>query len=234
MKNRNWLWGLFFIVGAVLLVLSASGLELGVTLWQLFVGFVCVGIILKSLFKLEFFGIFLPLAVMFWFFRGHFPYPVSDMRVWPIFLAAVFLSIGCSILFKRKKKKFPFVYIGRDCDGSETENLTGSVVHSSVSFGDAVKYVYSDSLEKGKFECSFGAMQIHLEQATLKDNFAVIEVACSFGGMDIYVPKEWNVQNSVTSSFGDATDNTRHNPANTSTIHIIGGVSFGGVDIHSV
>lgn len=234
MKNRSWFWGLFFIAGAGVLLLSALGSPLGISLWDLLLTLVFVAILLQSLPRGEWFGIIMPIAFLYMIYDKYLPAPFSDISAWYVLLIAAFLATGLSILFK--KKRVFHVNIGGDksFSSSSGENLTGSEVYSDLSFGDAVKYIYSDNLEKGDFDCSFGTMKIYFDQATLKDNRATVHVDCSFGAVELYIPREWNVVNNVSSSFGHNSDSTKYRQDNEITLYLEGDVSFGEIKIITI
>ena len=102
-RNRNWFWGLFFIVGALILLSSALGWSFGLSLWQWFVVIFMSSIILKSIPRLEYFGIIMPLPFIYLTINQYLPEAYQNLNGFTLILVALFLSIGLSILFKKKR-----------------------------------------------------------------------------------------------------------------------------------
>jgi len=238
MRNRNWFWGLFFVVGGILFFAQTLGWTFGLTLWQLFVIILMASIILKSIANLEFFGLLMPLPFIYMVTRNYFPAPYDSINSFALMVTAAFLSIGLSILFKRRRHiSFGHMFgksnnFKRDkIERTSKEQLSGDEVYSSVSFGDSVKYVYSDGLRKAEFDCTFGSMKVYFDEAIIADGTADIYVDCSFGEMSLFFPREWKIINDVSYSFGSVDDHSSINPGDGPVVHIRGDVSFGEISI---
>ena len=64
MKNKNLIWGLFFILAGVALILDRTGLLGSVSVWSVVISLLLVPVIVTSVRHLNFWGIFFPIAIM--------------------------------------------------------------------------------------------------------------------------------------------------------------------------
>jgi len=98
-------WAVIFIAAAAAIVLNRLVLPIpGISLGGFIILVIMVVILIASVTRLFWFGVFFPLAVIFWIVMGALGYnSMSDFGFWPVFFVALLLSIGFSILFKRKK-----------------------------------------------------------------------------------------------------------------------------------
>ena len=72
MKNKNLIWGLFFILAGVALILDRTGLLGSVSVWSVVISLLLVPVIVTSVRHLNFWGIFFPIAIMAILFDGLF------------------------------------------------------------------------------------------------------------------------------------------------------------------
>jgi len=79
-------------------------------------------------------------------------------------------------------------------------------------------------------------MEIYFDQVQLHENVATVQLDCTFVGIDLYVPRHWNVVEQVNSTFGGVDVARRIDPLTEGapTLTIVGSTTFGGVDIHYV
>jgi len=200
-KSKSLFWGFFFISGAGLIVARSMGYLAGITLMNLVIAFLLLPIILKSVVRIEFFGILVPIAILGIMFAKELD--IVRFVPWPILGVAVFLSIGLTLIFGRHNKiKEKFTHIGvhkheefDDVIDADDED----VVNFGVTFGSSIKYVNSKDLKQANFSASFGELIVYLDNAVINKDGAIINIDASFSGVQIYVPREWNVIVSVDS-----------------------------------
>ena len=224
-KTSTILWGIFFIFAAVMIVLNQLGHLTQVGLFELIYLVIVIPIVLKSLQYLQWFGVFIPLAIGFILFGSSLGLP--DISNIAIILVSVFLSIGFGILFRRRSHK---VWHASD---DVVEETTDEKVSATASFSSTVTYINSDNFKRGDFKCSFGAMKIYFDNAKLDKEGAVINVDASFGGVEIYIPKEWKVIHTSSTFLGGIDEKnmkTKH-AENAPQLTISGSVNFAGIEI---
>lgn len=250
MKKENIFWGLFLIVAAVFIITNRLGLGLGVlagvSVFQLIVGVFLVAGFIKSLFTLEFPGMFFSAAFFIWLFDAELG--LEAITPWTVLGAALLLSIGCSILFPRHHfhHHHHIGYSGSfDPDDakdyhdpedkehfSTVENKTdGEEIYFRTTFSSGMKYINSDNFKKATLDASFGAMKLYFDNAIIQGESAVIDIDASFAGIELYIPKDWKVQNNVASSFGAVEEKNRSNADASHTVYLQGKSSFAGITI---
>lgn len=231
MKNRNLFWGIFFFAAAGLIIAGQTGNIGHLGAFTIIAGFLLLVMILHSIVRRNYFGIFLPLAFEYMLFQK--PLDLPNIHFWLLIMAAAFVSIGFSILFPTRK--------GSDCCKKEPsfhrqksiESLDDNSPSVRVNFGSVTKYLQGDSLKSGTFSVSFGSMEIYFDQVKLDPAGAQIQVDCSFGEAKLYIPKTWRVQNNMHISLAEVKHNQRGNTAvdNSPMLTINGSAQFGGVEI---
>lgn len=236
MKKERVLWGLLFILGAVFLLFSKTDFIQGlrINVWNMLWTIILVSILLKNIVRLNYFGIFFPLAFLFVLYDG--PLGITSITPVTVFGAAILLSIGCNMLFPRKEH--PICY-HRGQFNSEGEVNFDEVVHEDtheyimqeVNFGSCVKYVNSDNFKNGHFECNFGALKIYFTNTIMQNSQATVSIENNFAGTEIYVPKNWMVVNQIHSTFGGVDEKGVHQPDGTHTLYLVGECNFGGINI---
>jgi hypothetical protein len=94
---RRGLIGILACVAAIFILLSGIGvISLAINLWQIIVAAICIGIIVKSILNLTWFGIFLPIAMLITLF----PYELglNDVSSWQIWAGAALLAFGATYI----------------------------------------------------------------------------------------------------------------------------------------
>ena len=230
------LWGVLFIAAAGLIVLHLLGLlgELG--LWTLLISVpITIGAI-HSLVKRQWSGLFFSLAILVFIYRRHIEQGVDiSINLWALFGIATLLSIGFHILFGKRGSKvdIPFIHVGHG-DFAGAKAVDGEKVYFAESFTGTSKYIHSSNLSYVSIQNSFGGMEVHFNQAQLADEGAIVDLKNSFGGVDLFIPRHWNVSLQVSSFLGGVDCPQKPWVEGAPTIIIQGSNSFGGVDVEFV
>ena len=82
-------------------------------------------------------------------------------------------------------------------------------------------------------DSKFSGLKLYFDQATIQ-NQATIEIDGNFTGIELYVPKEWNVQSHVRAFFGGVDEKGQPSSSGYPALNITGRVHFGGVKIHYI
>lgn len=230
---RNFFWGLFFIAGAASIIFHQLGYFNEIISFPALVLIVVLSpIMIMSLFHLNFFGVFAPAAALAIFFRE--PLGLEAVSPWAIAFAALFLSIGFSIIFHRNKFNFGHYHNGSNGQSGHfdsIENLNDDVISFSESFGASTKYIHSENLKKASFKCTFGAMQVYFDNSKIDPEGAEIYIEASFCGMELYIPKNWNIVNNIHASLGGISEKNHRGSSEGPRVRLIGNVSLGGIEI---
>lgn len=141
-------------------------------------------------------------------------------QFWPLIL----ILIGVSIIFKHKNRS--------ESDGSKHSENRVDVV---AIFGGNSKTITSDHFEGGNVTALFGGAKLDFGGAKLAEGENVLDVFSMFGGAEIRIPEDWNVQIKGVPIFGGFEDGRRNIPAEKKTkgrvLIIKGFVMFGGLEL---
>lgn len=238
MKKSKLLWGLFFIAAALLVVINQMGYFTGIGLWSLLITVVMIPVIGHGVRYRNFFNIFFGIAIILIVFEQ--PLGIGRLVPWTVLAAALFLSIGFSIIIKPKYQHWHHAEYWNDewrkhshehYESTEHIDIDGSDVSCRVSMGGSSKYLHSDSLQKGYFDCSLGYLKVYFDSVELNPDGAEIFVNCSLGSMELYIPRTWNVRINVDATLAGVSETPRRDATFGPTLTISGSVRLGAVEI---
>lgn len=232
MKVKNVFWGLFFICAAAMVVLSQMGMFFEIGWFSILLTVFLIPVMVSNLVRLNFYGFLFPLAFLFYIYAEPIFF-LENIRFWPLMLATLFLSIGFSLIFKRRRFE-KLVHFNPKYDKGFLPGGGENTVSFSESFNSSTKFISSQNFERGYFSCSFGAMKLYFDKATLASGGAEVVLSCSFAGMEVYVPRHWNVVNRIDPSFGSVDHYQRESQPGAPTLTLSGDCSFGGIKIFYV
>lgn len=230
MKRKEIFWGLLFILAAVLIILGQFGYFEGIGTFELVLTVISAGIIIKSIPSVNFWGILFPLALICIIYADE--WNITKFTPWPALVTALLLSIGLSMIFKRKN-------IIWTCHTGNTNSFSSNVVNEnddsvvkcSTSFGECIKYVNSTNFEKAHIKCSFGEVKVYFDNALIPSGKADIYLDVSFGEALLYIPRTWNVVNDIHVFLGDMDNHNFNTGSDSPVVTIHGNVSFGDAKI---
>lgn len=239
------LWGILLILGAVALVMSQLGMlgGLQISVWKMMATIILLAIAVKNLFHRSFAGILFPIAIICILFDEMLG--ITALTPWTVLLVALLLSIALSMIFKDWcQKRWWNKHQNNDKDWSEwkhhgnvdkmniVDEQDGEVVYSKTNFGGTVKYVNSDNFIKAYISNSFGETKLYFDKAVIRGEKAEIQVDCSFGEIQLFIPREWEIINKVNTSFAGVDEkNPRKSSVEDKEVYLTGSVSFGAVTI---
>ena len=233
MKNgKKVFWGVLFLLGAVALIVSNLGYLGGFNFWTVLISIGLVGFFVEGLVSKNFGSMLFALA-----FLGIIHAEIlgiEKLTPWPLLGAALLGTIGLDMLFPKKYRWKEHVNKKSVNEETKAESVYGEDVNFEVTFGEAVRYVTSTQLKSVKANCSFGSLEIYLNNAMLKDHQAVVNVDCSFGSTVLYIPGDWNVVQQAKASLGGIDEKGFHSPNGQNTLIISGSVSFGSLEIRYI
>lgn len=224
MKKENIFWGLFFIVAAVLLIVGRFGVFQNINVWSILISVFFVAWLVRSVARIDVGGILFSIAFLCIVYAK--PLGITAITPWPVLGAALFGSIGFSFIFPHHHS-----HEHRIENFDSMEEVRGNTVDCATTFGSSVKYINSDDLSCVNVDCNFGAMKIYFDNATIQSGRAVLDMKVSFAGIELYVPKTWNIENNVNFSFGGMEEKNRSESSGTPTLVLQGSVSFAGVTV---
>jgi len=148
---------------------------------------------------------------------------------WPLLLVLT----GVFILLRHRKKG----RITPSKPNDETRDEDGDYIDELAVFGGGNKMITSPNFKGGKITAIFGGGDLDFSQAKLAEGALELEVFAMFGGWDIIVPPNWNIEIHVTPLFGGFSDKRRLYASditdNSRKLIIRGAVVLGGGELKS-
>ena len=221
--KRNWFWGLICILGAILIFGNLFGIiHFTLSLWKIIGTLICLSVIIDGIKEKSFYGLLFGIAIIFSLFSKDLGF--EDISIWLLLLATWLLAWGLTNIIHPKK---------RHIEIEDIEYSTNSIINVSASFGGKVQYIQTNDLQYVTIDSKFSGLKLYFDQATIQ-NQATIEIDGNFTGIELYVPKEWNVQSHVRSFFGGVDEKGQPSSSGYPTLNITGRVHFGGIEIHYI
>jgi predicted membrane protein len=239
LANRIF-WGLFFLAIAAAVVCNAFGvITFGINFAIVIVAIILTTLIFKSLFRLMWPGVFIPLAGLVtilgettdWF-------SLTGQNIGALFLSAFLLSVAFTIMFRRKHGHFHEHL--RDhrhmMDGEHFDKIINdhdeSDVEVDVRLGSTIKYINSDNFESAKIKCYLGAVKVYFDSAKLgKKNEAEIYIDALMSGIELYIPKDWTVVNNTSNTMSGVNEKNAPHSDGKKTVTLSGNLNMSGVEI---
>jgi len=227
-RSRNRIfWGIVFILSAVFLIISKMGYLEDFSVLSIVFSVFLGAIIFKSIYPPRFAGILFPLAILAIIFDKQLG--IENLTPWTVLAVALLGSIGLTMLFHNKK--WHHHYCCRNDEEIVIDVEDNSNVRHRTSFGASAKYINSDDFKQADLECSFGAMKVYFDKAKVNDGNAVIRLNVSFSGVELYLPKEWTIDNQINVSLGAVEEKNKNQPTGEVMVTLVGEVSLGAVEI---
>lgn len=143
-----------------------------------------------------------------------------------ILLAVTLATAGFIVMIMKFTKRDSHLEpLDKDNDGH---------VEFQVTMGGGEKYVNTDHFEKAYLSSKLGDMEVFFDNAEMAGDKAVIDVEVSFGAIELYVPKNWRVDNNVKVLMGAVEYNNDSEVEQDKVIQLNGNVVCGAVEIEYV
>ncbi|PWF99679.1 LiaF transmembrane domain-containing protein [Levilactobacillus bambusae] len=258
MKNymwHKWFWGLFFLVAAAFLVTSQLGLlsiQIGWVACLLAIFF--VGTLIAALSHFSVWGSAFSLA----FLAIVFAKPLGiALSAWAILGTALLISIGLSILLfpfirnhhvKWMKNKFVshnwvdddnwhhHGHSGHYHPNAEVdvETMYDPQTMVRATMNNTIRYIQSDHFETATIYAKMSGVKVYFDNVTVAGDHAEISVDASLSGVDLFVPRAWNVIPQLNLSMSGVTETDLGATKTGPTVYINGQLSLSGLTIHYI
>lgn len=233
MKTRKVFWGVFFILAAVYVIVSKLSILPDIGVFRILLTVGSIWILLEGIRYLNFYGILFPIAFICIIYDKQLG--ITALTPWTVLGAALLGSIGLSILFRSRKKNWK---TGFDWDGrfgaAATEQYHGDHVKCENNFGSAIRYINSDNFCNAELENNFGSLTVYFDNAVIQSPSAYVSVECNFGETNLYIPKEWKVENCMERAFGSVSEKGKPLGSSNTVLYIRGSANFGAIHIYYV
>lgn len=150
------------------------------------------------------------------------------IKLWPLLL----VGFGGLLIYKFFNPKMDMPKREFKADGSEIDTLNETMI-----MGGSNKKIFTKNFEGGQMNCIMGGGQIDFTEADLSPN-AVLNVFLVMGGLELRVPKDWNIIMDVMPIMGGINDQITKFPDNVvdkdKKLFITGNIVAGGVEIKRI
>lgn len=243
-SKKNVIWGILFILVAVLLLVTQMGWipELKIGFWTIIWTIVSAAILIEGIVKINFWSIFFGIAFLGIIYAE--PLGITAITPWPILGAALLLSIGCNMIFSQKKTKSVSVNytdnVGVKVEVGEgvyveneeySEETDGEYLQFSQVFKSGTKYISSAGLKEVSGECVFGSLNIYFNNAVLAGGNASINIDTVFGTLNLYIPSDWLVVEKGDVVFASVNYKGKANSNGANRLNLVGDCVFGTVNV---
>ena len=238
-KFSKLILGTFLLLVAVFIIVNQFDNFMNISIGSIIAAALSLVFIVHCIAHLRFAFLPVPLAVLYIIFQT--PFALPDMQPRYLILASLLASVGLAIMIPGKKwKNHKFKCYSKYNNQQQmfTENTNKDNNQSiKVNFGAKSRSLRADNLETVELYCNFGAMEIFFDQAVISPKGATININCSFGAIQLLIPKHWKVIDQINCSLGGVEIDKYFaaSPAeNAPQLTIVGSVSLGGIEIKSI
>lgn len=235
MKEKRSTWGIILILSAVFVILNQYNIFGSINLFKILLTVVLAMVALSGAKHRDFPTAIFPVAFMAIIYDNQLG--ITNLTPWPILLAALLLSIGLSMLFPRSRfyketEKRIDDFAGKAAAYKST--TSDSEVRYNVSMASGIKYINSTDFKSATLHSSFAGSKIYFDSCKVPSGHAVIDVDLSFSGMEIYIPREWNLITNVNCFLGGIDTKGTPSQVGGPTIELVGNTKFSGITIFYV
>lgn len=152
----------------------------------------------------------------------------------PLFLLLFGMSLLADALRSKEKPGFRFSRNGKKANTKSEFRTEGESFHCSACFQESRREVYLPRLSSGSASVSFGELVVDLTSCQQIADGCVIDLECSFGEIQLLVPRSCRVENDLSTAFGSSQLRGTMSPDADVTVYVRGSVSFGNVEIRQI
>lgn len=158
-------------------------------------------------------------------------------QLWPLAL----LVVGASMVFRAVAKRpgpsraarvrRALVESGGPGGDAAPSKAPDSVIRSFAVMGGVSRGTNSEDFQGGEAVAIMGGCEIDLRKARMRGGDAVMDTLAIWGGIDIYVPEDWEVVNKGFALMGGFGDQTKRPTEPRGRLVVTGLAIMGGVEI---
>jgi hypothetical protein len=235
-KFSNLFWGVILLLAAAFVLTNKYIGFADIGIGSIVISILALAFIVQCIANLHIAPIVIPIAVLYFIFREPLGLPV--IQTWKLIVATVLAFIGLNILLP---KRHSYNKCNNSCGAGEQQRQQRNIPadgnkdnnpYVGVNFGAVSRSLNADSLETVRLSCNFGAMEIYFNQVELSPNGAEADINCSFGGIQLFIPKHWQVIDKLHCTLAGVNVKSFTAPAeNAPRLTLNGSVSLGGVEV---
>ncbi|MBQ9783216.1 MAG: hypothetical protein IJW44_01710 [Clostridia bacterium] len=195
MKRTRILWGVALLAAAILLLLNAFGVTLGlptdIPLWRILLALLCATWLVNELLHLRIPGIFFPLIFIIMLFEKEIAHGLGiadgDLAsAWVFLLIALLLTVGSAILLPKRLWVRLFT----------KKHKKNHIGHNQIRYVDCTE-PFSERIEN-----NMGSCEVYFSNADQYGGNGSLRVENNMGQVVLHVPKGWCVISSIENNMG--------------------------------
>lgn len=172
---------------------------------------------------------------------NYMPLVIDSGLLLPICLLLFGMSLLVDSIRKRKKPTFTVSRNGKHIftrDSSEdfqtSYTVDGERFHAATSFGENHHFVQLPRLSGGEASVSFGELSIDLSGCEALSDGCRLQASCSFGDLEILVPRRWRVEHDSKTAFSSVAVDGQPDPDAAQVIYLECSANFGNIQIRYI
>lgn len=225
-KKTNVLWGIIFILAALLIIFRQLGFFHTIGLPTLIFTVLLIPVIIMSITRRSYAGVFFPLAILCILYDDLLG--TRALTPWPVLLIALFFTVGLTLLFPQRKWHKPHLEEGFDTVIDEADP---DVIQIEAHFSGSVKYINTDQLRAVNIDGSFGGVKVYFDHANIAGDSATVHVDLNCSGAELYFPKTWRIIDNVNYTMGGLDERGPVASVTDKTITLNGRANLSGITI---
>ncbi len=214
---------LIILIGVLFLLGNLDKLDFGEvfsTYWPLILIFIGLWHLVAHEFRSWGFGLFL-IAVGGFFLLDNLD--VIRGRVWLYFWPLLIIAAGLWIIFRPRFRP----------SGEKAPEIKEKDLDVFTVLAGSKRRIESKEFKGGKASVLLGGIELDFSQASLAGNQATLELTAILGGIEIWVPREWEVVIDSSAFLGAVEDKHKSSPTTESkpTLFVKATAFLGGIEI---
>jgi len=234
-KFSNFFWGIVLLLAAAVVLTKNFVGFADISIGSIIIAILALAFIVQCLARFQIAPIVIPIAVLYFVFGKRFGLP--GIETWKLIAAAALAFIGLNFLIpqgRRSCNQNNNVHCGSKDQPLKipAEGVNDNNPYINVNFSAVSRSLTADNLETVRLSCNFGSMEIFFNQAQLGPNGANVFINCSFGGIQLFIPRHWQVIDKMNCTLAGVDIKSFAAPAeNAPRLTLNGNVSLGGVEV---
>lgn len=246
MRKGRLFWGIFALIGAVILLGSQlNWFDYPYSPWILILTLFLVATLITSLVSIWLTGTIFSLAALSIVYANVLG--IEHISIWLIILIAILVDIGVSLLFhpwlaRRHHRQI----MGKTAHHHFEENIHSRQFSSHNEDEDtelyfidkltsSTRYLHNKQLERVVFEVSAGELKAYFDDVTVANSELIVDLNVTMGQVELFIPKEWQISNEL--AYAMSTVNVPKkltSEMDTVLVHLRGKINFAEVNVHYI
>lgn len=240
----NLFWPTLIIGGGVMLLLKAFGIGEEFDAYRILGSLLLFALAIGSLVRFNFFMFLVPLSLVVYLWRTQLG--IADLNMKWLLAATVLISIGLSLIFRRKsgyhwQNRHHGDWAKGDWakgdwskgDWAKSEEILNEneFVNIESNFGEYTKYIHANNLKKVRISSSFSSTKVYFDPCQISPEGLEIDLSVNFSGVILMIPKTWRISSQASVFAGTITDMTSRSTTAENTVRLTGSVNFAEVKV---